>query len=389
MSDVLPTLVFGDARRMPEVDAESVALVVTSPPYWQLKDYGTDGQLGYDQDFEAYLDGLGAVWAECVRTLVPGGVLAINVGDQYTRTRTYGRYRVLPIRERVLAQGFELGLEHAGTIIWRKVTTCNTSGGGAVMGSYPFPRNGILKLDYEFVLVLRRPGPPRPLPPDPAVRSWFRAHWSFPGERHGGHHALFPLELPRRLVRMYTAPGERVLDPFAGSGTTLAAAHALGREALGYELNADFRPVIEERVGGSGVVRFQERDDARRARTGPEAPFYGSAVTLGQVGRRRYEDEVRVAAVLGPLELALADGRRVRLEGLAAPEEPEACARRLAELCDGRPVRVELTGEGRAYVRLRNRTMVNSRLLREGLAPVDPDARHRNRTRFLRYADEA
>ncbi len=383
-----PQVVFGDARDMHEVADGDVALVVTSPPYWQLKDYGTARQLGYDQDYEAYLTGLGQVWAECTRTLRPGGVMAVNLGDQYTRAKTYGRYRVLPIRERVLAQLVDLGLTPEGTIIWRKVSTMNSTGGGAVMGSYPFPRNGILKLDYEFLLVCRKPGPRPPVPPDPEVQPWFTGHWVFPGERMGGHHAMFPLELPRRFVRMYTAPGDRVLDPFAGSGTTLAAAHQLGRAGLGYELNVDFRPLFEKRVG-EGICHFLRREDANQSRTAEEPEFFGSAVALEQVGRRRYADEVRVTAVLGPVRVRLSDGREVHLEGLAEPGSPDACQARLRELTLHKPVRVESTGEGRGYVRLRNRTLINSRLLREGLAPVDPEAQHRNRTRFLRYATES
>ncbi len=383
-----PRLCFGDSRDMSEVADDSVALVVTSPPYWQLKDYGTAGQLGYDQDYEAYLDGLAEVWAECQRTLRPGGVLAINLGDQYTRAKTYGRYRVLPIRERVLATLLARGLEHEGTLIWRKVSTMNSTGGGAVMGSYPFPRNGILKLDYEFILVTRRPGPRPPVPGDPELQGWLDGHWVFPGERMGGHHAMFPLELPRRFVRLYTAPGDTVLDPFAGSGTTLAAARELGRRAVGYELNADFRPVIEGRVG-QGTCDFVVRSDAQATRAAEDAPdFFGSAVALDQVGRARYADAVKVIGVPGPIEVLLDDGRQVLLEGLNPPADGAACRARLAALVLRRSVLIEETRPGRAYVRLENRTMVNSTLLREGLAPVDPDAQHRNRTRFARYAAE-
>ena len=314
--------------------------------------------------------------------------MVVNLGDQYTRAKTYGRYRVLPIRERVLAQLLDLGLEAEGTLIWRKISTMNSTGGGAVMGSYPFPRNGNLKLDYEFLLVCRKPGPRPPVPTDTEVRAWFDGHWVFPGERMAGHHAMFPKELPRRCLRMYTTEGDRVLDPFSGSGTTLAAAHELGRYGLGYEINADFQPLFEERVG-AGVCRFIQRDDAHHTRTSAEPDFFGSAVALGQVGRRRYTDEVRVEEVLGALRVRLSDGRALQLEGLSEPTSPEPCAQRLRELTLNKPVVVEPTSEGKGYLRLRNRTLINSRLLREGLAPVDPDAQHRNRKRFLRYASES
>ena len=204
----------------------------------------------------------------------------------------------------------------------------------------------------------------------------------------GDHHAMFPRELPRRLVRMYTKRGERVLDPFAGSGTTLAVAQSLGREGWGYELNADFQSVMERRIG-PGLTQYSLREDGQRSRKADDGPaFYGSAIALDQVGRPRHGDEVKVTAVLGPIQVELADGRRIHLEGLGQPLATEPCRSRLQELTLHKFVRVEETGPGRGYVRLRNRTMINSRLLREGLAPVDPEADHRNRTRFLRYANE-
>ncbi|PIW12994.1 MAG: DNA methylase N-4, partial [Armatimonadetes bacterium CG17_big_fil_post_rev_8_21_14_2_50_66_6] len=91
-------ILIGDSRRMSELPDSSVHLVVTSPPYWQLKDYGHDGQIGFDDSYEAYINNLNLVWNECHRVLHPGCRLCVNIGDQFARAVYYGRYKVIPIR---------------------------------------------------------------------------------------------------------------------------------------------------------------------------------------------------------------------------------------------------------------------------------------------------
>ena len=92
------TVVLGDARSLARLEDGSVHLVVTSPPYWQLKDYGARGQIGFEQTYEDYIADLNRVWEECARVLHPGCRMAINIGDQFARSASYGRYRVIPIR---------------------------------------------------------------------------------------------------------------------------------------------------------------------------------------------------------------------------------------------------------------------------------------------------
>ena len=151
-------IIFGDARRMGDLASESVQLVVTSPPYWQLKDYGTAEQIGFHDSYEEYIGGLNQVWSECYRALSPGCRLCVNIGDQFARAAHYGRYKVIPIRERIVNHCEQIGFDYMGAVIWQKATTMNTSGGGAVMGSFPHPRNGILKIDYEFILLFKKLG---------------------------------------------------------------------------------------------------------------------------------------------------------------------------------------------------------------------------------------
>ncbi|GAH42648.1 unnamed protein product, partial [marine sediment metagenome] len=126
------------------------------------------------------------------------------------------------------------------------------------MGSFPYPRNGILKLDYEFILILKKYGNPLRVSKEVKEQSkltqeewnkYFTGHWNFPGEKQDKHLAMFPEELPRRLIKMFSFIGDTVLDPFLGSGTTSMAAKNLSRNSVGYEINEEFLPVIKEKVG--------------------------------------------------------------------------------------------------------------------------------------------
>ena len=137
-------IIIGDSRAMPEVEPESIDLVVTSPPYWHIKDYGVKGQIGYGQTLHNYLVDLYYVWAECFRILRPGSRLCINIGDQFARSRVYGRYKIIPLHAEIIAQGEKVGFDFMGAVIWQKKTTMNPSGGANVMGSYPYPPNGLV-----------------------------------------------------------------------------------------------------------------------------------------------------------------------------------------------------------------------------------------------------
>lgn len=250
-------IVNGDSRLMTEMPDNSVHLAITSPPYWQLKDYGTDNQIGFHDSYENYINNLNLVWKECYRTLHNGCRLCINIGDQFARAVYYGRYKVIPIREEIIKFCENIGFDYMGAVIWQKVTTSNTTGGGVQMGSYPNPRNGILKLDYEFILIFKKLGEsPKPTKEQKELskmtaeewNTFFAGHWNFAGARQNGHIAMFPEELPRRLIKMFSFHGETVLDPFAGSGTTSLAAKNLGRNSVGFEINPEFIPIIKEKL---------------------------------------------------------------------------------------------------------------------------------------------
>ena len=221
-------IIVGDSRKMMEIPDESVHLIITSPPYWQLKDYGKDNQIGFDDTYEMYINNLNLVWKECERVLHKGCRMCINIGDQFARSVYYGRYKVIPIRTEIIKFCETIGFDYMGAIIWQKVTTCNTTGGATIMGSFPYPRNGILKLDYEFILIFKKYGTSPKVTKEIKEQSkmtkeewnqYFTGHWNFSGEKQDKHLAMFPEELPKRIIKMFSFVGDTVLDPFLGSGT--------------------------------------------------------------------------------------------------------------------------------------------------------------------------
>ncbi|MDY0127515.1 MAG: site-specific DNA-methyltransferase [Candidatus Cloacimonadaceae bacterium] len=261
-------IICGDSRKMSLIDNESVHLIITSPPYWQLKDYGTSNQIGFHEDYESYINSLNLVWDECYRILHQGCRLCVNIGDQFARAVYYGRYKVIPIRTEIIKCCESLGFDYMGAIIWQKQTTMNTSGGGSVMGSFPYPRNGILKIDYEFILLFKKLGKA----PKPTIdqkqksklskeewNTYFSGHWNFGGVRQDAHMAMFPQELPSRLIKMFSFYGETVCDPFSGSGTTNLAAMHLNRNSIGYEINPEYIEVIKKRLSPSQRELFDNK----------------------------------------------------------------------------------------------------------------------------------
>lgn len=258
---------FKDSRKMKEIEENKVHLVVTSPPYWNIKDYGNPNQIGYRDDLNEYFKKLGQVWSECIRVLKPGCRLCINIGDQYLRATDKKPYQIIPLHAYLvnnLMVNHSEEIFYLGSIIWNKISNTKTSGGASVMGSYGYPRNGYVSYNYEYIAIFKKEGrtptPPREIKKRAQkidLEEWrdlFTGIWNFNGARQIGGIAIFPEILPSRLMRMFTYEGDTVLDPFLGSGTTTRVAYELGRNSIGYEIGFksptidDTLKIIKEKI---------------------------------------------------------------------------------------------------------------------------------------------
>ncbi|MEW6658387.1 MAG: site-specific DNA-methyltransferase [Thermodesulfobacteriota bacterium] len=395
-------IIIGDSRAMPELADGSIDLVVTSPPYWHIKDYGVPGQIGYGQSLHEYLKNLYHTWAECFRVLREGSRLCINVGDQFARSSIYGRYKIIPLHAEFISQCEQIGFDFLGAIIWQKKTTMNPSGGANVMGSYPYPPNGLVEIDYEFILIFKKPGKAKAVSREikelskltkEEWKEYFSGHWRFGGAKQVGHEAMFPEELPRRLIRMFTFVGDTVLDPFLGSGTTVKVALELGRSAVGYEIHEDFRNLIEEKLGLRDrlplfpEVTISSRPKKPRLQPLSYRPRLPDARPLGEVfcsGPVLH----KVVEILGPDTLRLDSGQKIKLLGVRIAEKQKTLAY-LTDKILGKSIIVK-TPDGAApgedalpaYVYLKNRIFVNKYLLAAGLAAPDLEVSHKYKKKF-------
>ncbi len=251
----------GDARQLDWIPDHSVHLVVTSPPYWTLKQYNEHhAQLGSFADYEEFLDELGLVWRHCYRTLVPGGRLVCVVGDVcLARRRNHGRHMVVPLHADIAVRCRRLGFDYLTPILWYKIANASyeVENGSSFLGK-PYEPNAIIKNDIEYVLMLRKPGGYRQPSEEQRARSrlskedyarWFRSIWAdVSGASTREHPAPFPIELANRLIRMFSFVGDTVLDPFVGTGTTTLAAMRAERDSIGTELDTQYFQLAERRV---------------------------------------------------------------------------------------------------------------------------------------------
>lgn len=254
-------LVLGDCRNMESVPDASVHLVVTSPPYWTLKEYPScDGQLGAVPDYEAFLAELDKVWSHAYRVLVPGGRLVVVVGDVCLPRRRFGRHAVFPLHASIQERCRHIGLDNLAPIIWHKIANAQyeSGGNGGFLGK-PYEPNAVVKNDIEYVLFQRKPGGYRQTTaaarllsviPQARHRDWYQQVWTdIPGASTRDHPAPYPLALVERLVRMFSFVGDTVLDPFTGTGTTNLAAKLWGRNSIGFEIDPGFFQMACNRLG--------------------------------------------------------------------------------------------------------------------------------------------
>ena len=254
------TICHGDSRRMEWIPSGSVHLVLTSPPYWTLKEYPAhEAQLGLVADYETFHNELDKVWQQCFRVLVPGGRLVCVVGDVCLSRRRHGKHSVMPMHADIVVRARKIGFDNLSPIFWYKISNAKyeVENGSSFLGK-PYEPNAIVKNDVEFILMLRKPGGYRQPTEEQRDASrltkeeyqeWFQQVWNGPmGESTRNHPAPYPEELAYRLVRMFSFTGDTVLDPFMGTGTTLLAASRCGRNAIGVDVEAIYVRMSKHRL---------------------------------------------------------------------------------------------------------------------------------------------
>jgi len=400
----------------------SIHLVITSPPYWQLKDYGTDKQIGFDDSYESYINNLNLVWKECHRVLYPGCRLCVNIGDQFARSVYYGRYKVIPIRTEIIKFCEAIGFDYMGAIIWQKVTTTNTTGGATIMGSFPYPRNGILKIDYEFILIFKKLGnPPKPTTEQKKMsaltkeewNTYFSGHWNFSGVKQNGHLAMFPEELPARLIKMFAFVGDTILDPFLGSGTTSLTARNLNRNSVGYEINEEYISKIKDKLNvnqpdllGTKYIFLKDRAKSNLNQEIQNLPYifsdphkldkkidpkklqFGSKINKDS-GER--EDYYSVKEIISPELIKLNNDLVIRLLGVKEKKIVNGEAIEfLKEKTYGEKVFLKFDNQKYddqnhllCYLYLKNKTFINAHLIKAGLVEVDRSVNFKYKEKFL------
>lgn len=422
-------VIIGDSRKMKEIEDSSVHLIVTSPPYWQLKDYGHKEQIGFDDTYEEYINNLNLVWSECYRVLHPGCRLCINIGDQFARAVYYGRYKIIPIRTEIIKFCENIGFDYMGAIIWQKQTTMNTTGGATIMGSFPYPRNGIIKIDYEFILIFKKPGNPPIVTKEQKELSrltkqewdyYFSGHWSFNGEKQAEHIAMFPEELPKRLIKMFSFVGDTVLDPFLGSGTTILAAKKLQRNSIGYEINKDFLHLIKKKIGYDESLLIKETDIEITFQEGitcnwkeeinklpyiffdpvkfdkkvdPRNLSFGSKI---KVFEGKKEDYFTVHSIISPNEIILNNNLKVKLIGVRPIETKiQQSIEFLKKKLNKQKVfikfdNIKYDNEGKllVYLYLKNKTFINAHLIKNGLVDIDLESDYSLKNKFIKLKEE-
>lgn len=411
---------------MNHIHDRSVQLIITSPPYWQLKDYGTENQIGYHDDYESYINNMNLVWKECFRVLDDGCRLCVNIGDQFARAVYYGRYKVIPIRTEIIKFCESIGFDYMGAIIWQKQTTTNTTGGASLMGSYPTPRNGIISIDYEFILIFKKQGIPKSKPSKEIKemskmtreewKVYFSGHWNFGGTRQDKHIAMFPEELPKRLIKMFSFVGETILDPFMGSGTTTLAARNNGRNSVGYEINSEFIEIAKSKLNIhqtdiegtiydflTDKINIDIEDEFKKLsyrfidfhkfdkKNDPKSMNFGSKIDKKTENREEY---FTVKDVLSTELVRLNNGTIVRLLGVKENvNKKDQAIEYLYAKTKGQKVFMKYDDQKyddqntlMCYLYLKNKTFLNAHLIKGGMADPDTGLEYKYKHKFLRLS---
>jgi len=272
---------------MKELPDKSIDLIITSPPYFNIKDYTKDGyqlkkhsndkkeQIGSLNDYSEYIEKLLDVWKECERVLRPNGKLCINVPLLPMKKKDYNTHYTRHIFD-LNADIQNSILKHTGlylfdTYIWNRKNSTKK----LMFGSYPYPPNLYAQNTSEFITIYVKDGKPKKVDKETKEKSkltqqeWVeftKQIWTIPIPNKGDlafgeHSAIMPEEIPYRLIKMFSFVGDIILDPFAGSGTTLKVAKNLQRNFVGYEIMEIYKKIIEKKVSQTCNLLFNVEED--------------------------------------------------------------------------------------------------------------------------------
>jgi len=242
-----------DNKNLSRIENDSVHLTVTSPPY-----VTTEFKRDQEFDYDGFLSEFGAVCEELFRVTVPGGRFALNVADIITKYRYEDEDSIsrVPFGLDCFQIAQKAGFRMLERFIWDKGFTRTM--GGPVLGSYPYPLTLFNNNYFEYIFVLRKPGKRKVKQnvrdkshiSQTDWRKWVQEWWRIESisERVNFHRAVFPIEVPYRLIRMYSYDGDVVLDPYLGTGTTMIAAHLCERSSIGFEISPDCDKMIRKRI---------------------------------------------------------------------------------------------------------------------------------------------
>jgi len=255
---------------MDEIADDSIRLIVTSPPYFNVKDYGVENQIGKSShSYEHYIESMLPVWKECLRILKPNGKLCINSPIMPMPKKDYSTHYnrdILNINNDIETSILQnTDFFRYATIIWDKGNTDQL-----MMGSYPYPPNFYILNTVEYINIFVKDGQPEKFSKEEKEKSrlskeewreYISTIWKFRPELNRSHPAPFPLELPLRLIRMYSFAGDTIVDPFMGSGTTAIAAVQTGRQYIGYEINSQYVKMARLRLVAEGQDALFEKNN--------------------------------------------------------------------------------------------------------------------------------
>ncbi len=255
--ETLHRVIFGDSREMTAIPNDSIHLIVTSPPYFDARNYEVESQIGFGRGLDDYLVQMSRVIRECFRVLSPSRKFCLNVSDLPVKGKSGVRW--IPLGPLLLLKCLETGFELVDRVVWQK-----TPMKGFQYGSLPYPGSPLICDSMEYIYILRKPGKTNwaYVPKSLKERSKLTPQeygpytmqiWTIPRVRRkdnaDGHVAPFPLELPLRCIKLYSFAGDTVLDPFGGSGTTSLAAFRTGRNSVLYEINEEYADLIRTTLG--------------------------------------------------------------------------------------------------------------------------------------------